>query len=281
MADAFDRLATDDALRRRLHEGALATGRQWTLDRCVDQLEALFAELTDPPPRAVFLGKTNMPAPPTRDDEQKYAINGRHVSSYVVCTGRPAGLRRPAGAQAVALPTLQPAPLGSAVFYGAGPLLALRAAARAPTGGDRAARARSRRSASRCCGARSRSRGARACRSRCTATGAPRRACTAARDVGCSAAYADRVAEWTLRRADRVRVVSDSLAKLVRDAGYDGPMDQFIAYSDYDEFLAVAPVRAARRTRGALRRRARAVQGGRRAARRLGSSCTNASLTHA
>ena len=53
---------------------------------------------------------------------------------------------------------------------------------------------------------------------------------------------ADRVAEWTLRRADRVRVVSEWLGELVRDAGYEGPMDRFIAYSDYDEFLAVAPV---------------------------------------
>ena len=53
--------------------------------------------------------------------------------------------------------------------------------------------------------------------------------------------YADRVAEWTLRRADRVRVVSDWLGELVRAAGYDGPMDHYIAYSDYDQFLAVAP----------------------------------------
>jgi glycosyltransferase involved in cell wall biosynthesis len=38
-----------------------------------------------------------------------------------------------------------------------------------------------------------------------------------------------------------VRVVSDWLGQLVREAGYVGPMDQYIAYSDYDEFLAVAP----------------------------------------
>ena len=132
LATAFDRLAADEPLRRRLRNGARATGRQWTLDQCVDQLEALFNELVDPPPRVVFLGKTDMPAPPTRDDEQKYAINARHVSSYVVCTGEPAGLRRPAGAHAIALPRLHPAPLGSVFFYAAGPLLALRAAARRP-----------------------------------------------------------------------------------------------------------------------------------------------------
>jgi glycosyltransferase involved in cell wall biosynthesis len=39
-----------------------------------------------------------------------------------------------------------------------------------------------------------------------------------------------------------VRVVSKWLGELVRDAGYEGPIDRFIAYSDYDEFLTVAPV---------------------------------------
>ena len=188
----------------------------------------------------MFLGKTDMPAPPTRDDEQKYAINARHVSSYVVCTGEPAGLRRPAGAHAIALPRLHPAPLGSMFFYAAGPLLALLAAARRPPA-------------------------AIVCQS-------PFEACsvavlrgalpsawrpllqievhgdwrTASRLYGGSlrrvlGPLVDQVAEWTLRRADRVRVVSEWLGELVRDAGYDGPMDRYIAYSDYDEFLAVAP----------------------------------------
>jgi glycosyltransferase involved in cell wall biosynthesis len=53
---------------------------------------------------------------------------------------------------------------------------------------------------------------------------------------------ADRVAEWTLRRADRVRVVSKSLGMLVREAGYEGAMDRFVAYSGYDEFLTPARV---------------------------------------
>jgi glycosyltransferase involved in cell wall biosynthesis len=40
-----------------------------------------------------------------------------------------------------------------------------------------------------------------------------------------------------LRHADRVRPVSDFLATLARDAGYRGPLDQFIAFSDYATFL--------------------------------------------
>jgi glycosyltransferase involved in cell wall biosynthesis len=241
LAAAFVRLATNEGLRERLRDGARATGRRWTLDQCVDQLEALFDELVDPPPRAVFLGKTDMPAPPTRDDEQKYEINGRHVSSYVVCTGKPGGLRRPAGAQAIALPRLRPASLGSAVFYGTGPVLALRAAACRPP-------------AAIVCQSPFEAFGVALLRGALPRSRRPRLQIevhgdwrTATRMYGGSrrrllGPAADRVAEWTLRRADRVRVVSDFLAQLVRDAGYEGPMDQFIAYSDYDEFLAIAPV---------------------------------------
>jgi glycosyltransferase involved in cell wall biosynthesis len=239
LATAFERLVHDRALRSHLREGAETTGRAWTLDACVDQLEQLFVELVEAPPRAVFLGKSDMPAPPSSDDERKYAINGRHVSSYVVCVGSPAGLRRPAGARAVALPRVRPAPVGSALFYLAGPVLALRAAATRPPAPVvcqspfeafgvaflRAALPRARRP-----------------QLQIEVHGDWR---TATRLYGGTRRQllgpaADRVAEWTLRRADRVRVVSDYLADLVRRAGYDGPMDQFIAYSDYDEFLRVA-----------------------------------------
>ena len=45
----------------------------------------------------------------------------------------------------------------------------------------------------------------------------------------------------TVRRADRVRPVSRFLAELARDAGYDGPIDRFIAFSEYGTFLETAP----------------------------------------
>ncbi len=189
----------------------------------------------------VFLGKTDMPAPPTRDDEQKYAINARHVSSYIVCIGEPAGLRRPAGARAIALPRLHPAPLGSMLFYAAGPLLALRAAARRPPAAIVC------QSPFEACGVavlRDALPSARRPLLQIEVHGDWR---TATRLYGgplrqLLGPLADQVAEWALRRADRVRVVSEWLGELVRDAGYDGPMDRFIAYSDYDEFLAAAPV---------------------------------------
>jgi glycosyltransferase involved in cell wall biosynthesis len=241
LASAFMRLANDGAMLEELHAGALASGGAWTLDSCVDQLEALFRNVVSAPPRAVFLGKSNMSAPPTPDDERKYAINGRHVSSYVVCTGQPAGLRRPAGAQVIALPRLSPAPLGSALFYGLGSLLALRAAVCSPP-------------AAIVCQSPFEAFGVALLRSAAPRARRPRLQVEVHGDWhmttrlygGAHRQYlgplADRVAGWTLRRADRVRVVSEWLGTLVREVGYDGPIDRFIAYSDYDEFLALAPV---------------------------------------
>ena len=52
-----------------------------------------------------------------------------------------------------------------------------------------------------------------------------------------SCAIADRVAVWTLRRADRVRVVSMTLGDLARSAGYGGPLDRYVAFSNYSAFL--------------------------------------------
>ena len=192
--------------------------------------------------RVVFLGKTDMPAPPTGDDEQKYAINARHVSSYVVCTGEPAGLRRPAGAHAIALPRLHPAPLGSVLFYAAGPLLALRAAARRPP-------------AAIVCQSPFEAFGVALLRGALPSGARPLLQIevhgdwrTATRLYGGSRRHAARPLRRPGRGVDtaacrpRARVVSEWLGGLVRDAGYEGPMDRFIAYSDYDEFLTVAPV---------------------------------------
>ena len=47
----------------------------------------------------------------------------------------------------------------------------------------------------------------------------------------------DRIAEWAIRRADRVRPVSLVLADRARAAGYAGPIDRYVAFSDYSSFL--------------------------------------------
>ena len=52
---AFERLVADPMLIDRLRVGATNTGRQWSLTRCVDQLEALLLEVVgrSAPERAV------------------------------------------------------------------------------------------------------------------------------------------------------------------------------------------------------------------------------------
>jgi len=52
---------------------------------------------------------------------------------------------------------------------------------------------------------------------------------------------ADAVAEYALRRADRVRAVSRVLEARARAVGYDGPIDRFVAYSEYAELLVDPP----------------------------------------
>ena len=51
----------------------------------------------------------------------------------------------------------------------------------------------------------------------------------------------DHIAVWALRRADRVRPVSQRLADLAREYGYEGPLDRFITFSDFSAFLDGAP----------------------------------------
>ena len=56
------------------------------------------------------------------------------------------------------------------------------------------------------------------------------------------APVADAIASWSIRRAELVRVVSDSARELVRGAGYTGEIVQFTHLSDYAAFLE-APTR--------------------------------------
>jgi glycosyltransferase involved in cell wall biosynthesis len=237
---AFARLAADPSLQIRLRAGAWETGRLWSLDRCVDRIEGLLREVASDGTRAVFVGKSRAQFPLTRDDEMKYEIHARHLSTDVVCTGSRARVQRLPGARVITIPSPPPPILATALFYTAGPLVALALA----TGRRRRAivcqspfegfsvlllrtllppRVRPRvqielhgdwRTASRM-------------------YGSPRR-----RIVGPAA---DAVATWALRRADRVRVVSAWLEGLAREAGYPGPIDHFIAFSDYGAFLDEAP----------------------------------------
>ncbi len=234
-AVAFDRLARDPVLLGRLRDGAAATGREWTFDRCADRLEELMVSNAKRP-RVVVVARASFSVPPTGDEVQKYELHRRHIRTVIVCPATRAGIRRPAGATVVGLPPLRTPALGSAVFYTVAPVVALGIAA-------------------------GRRRTAISCQSPYEAFGVtvlrtllPRRLRppvqielhgdwrTATRFYGSPrrrwlSGAADKVAAWSLRHADRVRPVSEYLEALAREAGYDGPVDRFIAFSDYSTFL--------------------------------------------
>jgi glycosyltransferase involved in cell wall biosynthesis len=237
-ADAFRELAADPDRLARLREGATTSGRDWTMERCTDRLEGIFAAVTNRRPRAVFLGKNAV----TLDDDhlQKFAIHGRHLESVVVCSGARSRVERAPGVRVLALLSGRPKLVSTPVFYTVAPLVAV-------------------------CVAAGRERSAIVCQSPYEAVGAlafrkviperwrPRvqveihgdwhtatRLCGSAHRRWLSR-VSDGMAGWAIRNADRVRVVSTWLADLARDAGYRGAMESHIAFSDYTSFYAPPP----------------------------------------
>jgi glycosyltransferase involved in cell wall biosynthesis len=233
---AFARLAADTSLQIRLRAGAWETGRLWSLDRCVDRIESLLREVTSDGTRAVFVGKSKAQFPLTRDDEMKYEIHARHLSTDVVCTGSRAGVQRLPGVRVITISSPRPPILATVLFYSAGPLLALALAA-------------GRRRRAIVCQSPFEGFSVLLLRSLLPSRVRPRVQIelhgdwrTASRMYGSSrrrfvGPAADAVATWALRRADRVRVVSTWLEGLAREGGYQGPIDHFIAFSDYGAFL--------------------------------------------
>ncbi len=244
-AAAFDDLRRHPDTLAHLSARAAEAGKAWGFDRCASEVEGLLHRLTgsargrprpqdEERPRAVYLGRRGVPWPPGDVQRRKLAIHARRFRQLSICTG-PAGLRRVAGVRALFLPPLRP-PVGAALFYGVGPLLAVAAAAgRGPT--------------------------VVVCQSPFEGLGVvvartllPRRFRplvqielhgdwrTAARLYGSTrrrllAPPADRAAAWALRRADRVRAVSVALEELARAVGYAGPLDRHVTYSEFDVFL--------------------------------------------
>jgi glycosyltransferase involved in cell wall biosynthesis len=159
----------------------------------------------------------------------------------VVCTAERTGVTHPAGARVVGLPDPRLRGLGRACFYTLGPALAVALAARRRRGVvvaqspfEGACVLAWRRLLPR----------ARRPRVQIELHGEWR---TATRLYGSPlrrtwSRPADAVAERALRGADRVRAVSQVLEARARDAGYDGQIDRFVAYSEYGELLTDPPV---------------------------------------
>ena len=234
-ATAFGRLARDPALLARLREGAATTGLEWRFERCADRLEALMRS-TAKPPTAVFVARGRMAIPPPADTERKYELHGRHIRTVIVCPATRAGISKPGGATVVGLPALRTPVLGTALFYSVAPVVALAIAA-------------GRRQTAIVCQSPYEGFGVLALRKLLPPRLRPPVQIelhgdwrTATRLYGSSrrrfvSGAADRIGLWALRRADRVRPVSEFLAKLARESGYRGPLDRFVAFSDYSTFL--------------------------------------------
>jgi glycosyltransferase involved in cell wall biosynthesis len=190
-------------------------------------------------PPIIFLGRSRIPVDIGPDLRLMLSIVARHVTPFVIGTGRP-GRRDLDGVPILVLPTLRPALLGGFFFYSVGPFVALATAIR-----HRA--------------------GAIVCQSPYEAGGtvvlarlvprsirprvvvdahgdwrlAPRFYGMRARRV--LAPATDRIADWVLRNADWVRTTSTWLAENVRRAGYTGPIERTITFSDFEPFLTSLP----------------------------------------
>lgn len=230
---AITQLRDSADLQTKLKEQTARHADRWRFEHCADSLEDILRASISAQPRVVFLGKTRYPKPLSADLERKFDLIARHVEPTFIGVGS-AGVSKVGGARVVRFPQLL-SPLGSLLFYSLGPMLALiLAIARRPAvivaqsplegfgvvllKGLLPARFRPRlvievhgdwRTATTLYG------------------GAWRRPATP---------FVNRMAQRALRRADRVRVVSDYARRLVRGSGYEGEIDQFVAFSDFELF---------------------------------------------
>jgi glycosyltransferase involved in cell wall biosynthesis len=234
LAAGVRRLREDRGLAMKLRAGAREAGKAWRIERSADGVEALLHRAIAGRPGAVFVGKTRV-APPPADLGAKLRVMTRHVRTSLVGIGPP-GVRSVGVARTYALPTIRPKALESVLFYSLAPPLAVGLAA-------------------------GRRRTAVVCQSPYEAVGAvalaralprvvrPRVVVelhgdwrSASRLYGGAgrerfAAFADDLATSALRRADRVRVIGAFTEELARRVGFDGPIDRFPTFSEYDLFL--------------------------------------------
>ncbi len=237
------RLADDRSLRPRLSEAARETGAEFRFERTADHVEELLARIGQPLPHVVMLGKSRDVESGGEDLGRRLRVLARHLRVTWISVGR-AGMRTEGGACLITLPA-PPGPVGTVAFHLAAALLALALSLR-------------RHAAIVCQGPLE---GAfvialgrllpRARRPYVVVeahgdwTAAPRLYGGPVRRA--AAPLAVRVAVWSLRRADRLRVVSDYLVERARASGYDGEVDEYMAWVDSASFLdpPVRPLPAA------------------------------------
>lgn len=236
-AKVMEELRDDPVELARLARGATETGAMWHFDRCAQAVEELLCSLVPQcRPRVINLGKSRVVNPPGRMTERKYAIVARYLDATFIVTGPP-GIRCVNGVRVMALPPLRPRLLGGVFFYTAAPALAVATAAL-------------------------HSRTAVVCQSPYEAVGVlalrrvlPRRNRplvavevhgdwrTAPRLYGSRwrqllAPLSDRLALWSVRNGDRVRVIGQFTEETVRSTGRREGIERYLTFSEFDEFLS-------------------------------------------
>lgn len=186
-------------------------------------------------PRAVYVGKTRIPHPVPEDLCRKHKILTEHLRAVLVVVGR-TGIRSNMGTSLVVLPELPLSALSALFFYSVAPVLAVLIAAgkqpsavvaQSPYEGYIAE------VVVRLCPRRWRPRIV------VEVHGDPG---TATRLYGSSvrrilSPLADKISRNAIMGADRVRVIGSYTRSIVEETGYDGPIDEHIAFSDFNVFL--------------------------------------------
>lgn len=190
-------------------------------------------------PAVVFVGKNLIPEPVTGDLQTKLKLLSAHLAPTLLALG-PLGARRREGCTIVGFPSLRPALAGGFLFYLIAPVVAMVVAV-------------SRSGATIVCQSPFEAFGVALLRPLIPKARRPLLVVeahgdwrTASRLYGSRARrllapLADRSAAWTVRQADRVRVVARYLERMVRDAGFSGPVDSYVTFSDFASFLEDPP----------------------------------------
>ena len=192
-------------------------------------------------PLVVFLGKAQLGDDRSPTFRRRLGILQRHLRPVLVKTGASSLMRRD-GLVDVTMPVIRPRLLGGLAFYVLGPVVALiLAMTRRPERGRMPESPRG-------CGCNrlwavsSLVVGGPPSKSRCMATGERLLDCTVHAFGASLAPMSDRLCAWSIRHADRIRVVSNATAERAESTGYRGPLDRYVEFSDLSRFVDDPPI---------------------------------------
>ena len=242
LASALRRFTLDPDLRARLADGAKTSGREWRFSATADALEQLLARTVGGRARAIFFGRgftSGQDGPQALTVIRKLEIICSSMDCTVITSGAP-----PISTTRASFVRIPRLPLVDIpFFYLAGASVAILLAI-------------TRKGTAIVCQSPFEGFGVAVLSRFIPKPWRPKTVIelhgdwkTATRSYGPArrrllAPIADLLSSWTIRRADRVRVVSAHLENMAREVGFTGYVDRFPAYVDLEEFLRdpVSPV---------------------------------------